>query len=159
MSLQNILVENDLTLYCGAINVAGFPAPNVSILSQSLVLYYNSLATVSKTLVFTKIGAPGSNGVVFVSIPASLIINSGSSTFYFDLSSLPGLSIYGTNAITQVVEIVNNNVAAYGRVIANPSNQRIEITIEGGGAFTTATGSNVSGLATSIILTYQHQDA
>ena len=156
MSIQNILVPNDLTLYCGAINVDGVQAPAIETLSQSFTPYYNSIGTPAQTLVFTKISIPGGRGMVFVSIPAfSVDTSAASSTLYFDLAGVPKYSIFGNNALQQVVEIVNNSVSAYGRAYVDSVSQRIYISAAHGANFTMG---GVGGLEGSILLSYLHSD-
>ncbi|OGC45622.1 hypothetical protein A2V49_02150 [candidate division WWE3 bacterium RBG_19FT_COMBO_34_6] len=153
MSIQNILVENNLTLYCKELEIEGQMAPNSQTQTISLDIYYNDVVVHTQSFIFQKIEVPGQNGICAVKITHFNVPVSVASRFYVNISSVTNFlidSIQGDSTV--LAAVVNNSVNAYGKIATDPSNQRIYIA----NAFNTNFSSTgTAGLKDDYILVYR----
>ncbi|OGC45621.1 hypothetical protein A2V49_02145 [candidate division WWE3 bacterium RBG_19FT_COMBO_34_6] len=153
MSIQNILVDNNLTLYCKDIEIEGNPAPISQTQTVNLDIYYNDVVVDTKSFTFQKFSVNGESGLCFVKIPPFSVSVSVASKFYIDISSLTNFqmdTLHGQSTVN--VEIENLSSNGYGLMHAVPLLQKIQISE---GFDQNFTGNQNAGLLDDYILVYR----
>lgn len=160
MSIQNILVDNNLTIKCenleaDSIFVRGTPAAKYFTLTLSVGLYYDGVFIANKTCIFQRINANDVPGVCFIHIPSFNYTTSTASNFYLQLTNGNFLISSGVeNAMVANINI--NSVVSNGQVYTDSINQRIYISPQTGN-FTI--NANNNGLLNPVTFNYSQSFA
>lgn len=139
MSLHNILVDNNNTLYCSdlvvsdAITIAGAGVPTLINQVISIPYSYGGISLGNLSCVATRISTSNKPGYVYLTIPPFTYTPSTASAFTFDISSFAGFLIYenfignsyatvtnGSGGNTQLARIeidgINQTIIMYGDI-------------------------------------------
>ena len=139
MSLHNILVDNNNTLYCSdlvvsdAITIAGAGVPTLINQVVSIPYAYGGSIVGNLSCIATRISTSSKPGYVYLTIPPFTYTTASASAFTFDISGLAGFLIYenfignsyvtalnGSGGSTNLARIeidgINQTITMYGDI-------------------------------------------
>lgn len=148
MSIQNILVDNNLSLFCENLQVdkqitnSWGNVPGLDIINHSVPFYYNSVLLTNLSCTFIRITSGIQPGLCYMLIPSyTLPSTAAASQFYLDISSFSDILINSSSSISSPYLVQNDGNLTVGMVTCDGSVQHIIFS----GGPDTATHFNIGG--------------